>query len=144
MENQDRIRQIGKCVVAVLVFMTVSSAYGQKAPTLRLSANKTTGDPGDKITFTWKIDDQGNPIRRVTLRIDGEPVSWKNPHTWTATPGTHVIHAEARWGKADDYPYTIADVKLEISGGEGHFNHPGIYNSQEELAVSIVDGIMFG
>jgi hypothetical protein len=115
--------------------MTVSQAHGQ-APTIELSARKITGNPGDEITFNWKVTGNGDSIDRVTVRLDGEPVNWESPHTWTAIPGTHVFFIRARWGhdnSGNTNPFVLDYVKVEISGGQGHFVHPGIYNSQAEL-----------
>ena len=63
-------------------------------------------------------------------------MSWKSPHTWTAVPGTHVFFIQARWGhdnSGNTNPFVLDYVKVEISGGQKHFVHPGIYNSQAEL-----------
>jgi hypothetical protein len=138
MKNLDcRLNIIRKQVLSLfLAFVLFPSVFAQ-APEISLKASKTSGNPGDKITFVWNFADTGNSITLTKIRFDGVMVDWKSPHTWIATPGTHVIHAEARWGngKADDFPYVIKDVAIEISGWEGHFNHPGIYNSQEELDI---------
>ena len=75
--NSRSLPRIGGFVVAVLVLVMGSQAYGQ-APTIELSASKTTGDPGDEITFDWKVTGHGSSVNRV--------------------PGTHVVFIRARWG----------------------------------------------
>ena len=114
-----------------------TSANGKTPPKLTVEASQTTAQPGEEITFSWSIDDQNSPpIRRATLRIDGEPVRWKSPHVWKAIPGTHVFHVQVRWG--DDQagkkePYVFGCAQVEVAAPKASFIHPGIYSSQEEL-----------
>ena len=123
----------------VFLAIFISGGLQAQSPTVNLNVNKTTGNPGDKILFNWKVEEEGAPIDRITLRMDGYPVDWKSPYTWTATPGTHNFIIEVRWGgdrSGDKKPFVLKYVSLEISGNnKASFNHPGIYYSQKELEV---------
>jgi len=114
--------------LAVLVLMMFSSAYAQQRSNVSLSASKTTGNPGDKIIFTWKVTGAGTQF----ILFDAIRTPLKNPYTWTAEPGTHVLNVQLR-PAGDQGNHEEKQVVVEISGNEGTFSHPGIYNSQVEL-----------
>jgi hypothetical protein len=130
MKNKINKMTIKSIVIAVLMAFTFSAAFAQ-APTLSIKASKTTGSPGDKITFSWNINDPASKIYQTTINMDGESLNVTNSFVWTAIPGTHVFYIQLRYDKKK--PFVVQEVILEISGGEGHFNHPGLYNSAEEL-----------
>jgi len=116
--------------LTVLVLMMFSSAYGQQGPSVSVSATKTTGNPGDRITFTWKVTGSGAQF----ILFDGIRTSLKSPYTWTAEPGTHVLNVQLR-PTGNRGNHEEKQVVVEISGNKGTFSHPGIYNSQAELDV---------
>jgi len=112
----------------LVLLMMFSSAYGQNDPSVSLSATKTTGNPGDKITFTWKVTGAGTQF----ILFDAIRTPLKSPYTWTAEPGTHVLNIQLR-PTGNRHVHVEKQAIVEINGNEGTFSHPGIYNSQSEL-----------
>ena len=123
---------------SALFFLSMTLAEHARAGgvEVKIKAGALTGKPGDVIKLSWSVIDPQSKVTAKHLRFDGESVRWKSPYLWKATPGTHVFHIQARRGKSSNArPYLLNRVVLEISGGRGHFKHPGIYNSQKEFEV---------
>ncbi|MEE9382117.1 MAG: hypothetical protein V3V08_01720 [Nannocystaceae bacterium] len=107
-----------------------------RAPSMTLSASAETGDPGDKITFTWSYNTGGDSLDRLEIKLDGASVDDTGSYVWTATPGSHVFRAYIRTASGGDKQYRHALAVVNISGWEtSRFSHPGLTLTGAELDV---------
>ena len=85
--------------VFVIINVMILSAQAQS---VSLSASADTGNPGDKITFTWSYDLGGQTFDRQEIKFDGkslpnlDKIDSSGTFVWTVEPGTHVFRVFLR------------------------------------------------
>jgi hypothetical protein len=133
-------------IIVLLVTLAAEMAIAQS---VNVKASADTGDPGDKITFTYSYDLGGYTYDRTEIKFDGAPldrvdgaINNDGEFIWTATPGTHVFRLFLRFitGKDSDGKNIKKSLQtmaiVQISGWEtNEFSHPGLSLSSEEIEV---------
>jgi len=147
--------------LSILSLILLQTQIFAAPPELILKASQNKGVVGDEITFKWKIKANNNRVRHPRVRFDGRGIKAKNKYKWTATSGTHVLYLEMGWKEGlKEKPLSLAEQKkkarmkrlkrkyipprkphitavqvVEIKSNKiANFIHPGLYNSQVELA----------
>ena len=117
---------------AALMFIIHAGLYAD--PSVEVSVDKSTGNPGDTITFSIKVKDTAGvnvtKIRTPTLN-GGAFYSKKvaDGDIWIAEPGLYLLKCQMFWSDdAGATKTTSGKTIVEISGWEkpGDYLHPGL------------------